>query len=308
VWTGSGPGSAPAPPGGVVACLETTSSGAVRAHRRGASTRGMSCACITRVTYAYAVLNQKGGVGKTTVTVNLAAAAARQGARILVVDADPQASATRALEPDATFTLHDVLENGAERSAADAIVPAADSWGVDIIASELALARRDAEQTVGSEQRLRRALVGVADSYDLVLIDCPPSVGRLVATALVAVDAALLVTEPGRDSVAGLAGVTETVELVRAAYRPDLAVAGVVVNRVERTAEHRRRLAELDELYGDLLWTPTVDKRAAVAESLGAARPVLDWPGSAAQESSAAFAALAARLLDPARTPSAATR
>lgn len=253
-----------------------------------------------------ACVNQKGGVGKTAAVLNLAAGATAAGGRVLIIDADPQASASRALDPVyARFSLDDVLDVGYEGAANDAIVQAEDvAWsGIDLLPSELSLARRDVEQTIGGEQRLRRALIGVRDRYDLVLIDCPPSVNRLTAAALVAADQVLLVTEPGRDSVAGLAAVAETVQLVRDAYSPDLQVAGVIVNRLERTAEHLRRVGELVEIYGPLLWTPYVPKRAAVAEAHGAGRPVRSWPGAAAKDAADAFDALASRLLTVAAAP-----
>lgn len=259
------------------------------------------------MTAVVAVVNQKGGVGKTAATVNLAASAAAAGARVLVVDADPQASASRALDPaQPPFSLNDVLEAGYEGAAADAVVPAgAPEWGaVQLIPAELCLARRDVDQTIGAEQRLRRSLVGVRDQFDLTLIDCPPSVNRLVAGALVAADVVLLVTEPGRDSIAGLASVQETIALVREAYNPRLGVVGVLLNRVEgRTGEHARRVGELAHLYGALLWQPYVPKRAALAESQGAARPVRGWPGGGARDAAVALDELAHRLLATVAVP-----
>jgi chromosome partitioning protein len=223
------------------------------------------------------ICNQKGGVGKTTVTLGLASAAAAAEVRALVVDLDPQSNATGALLPDLngapTLTSNDVL-GGARGCASAAITQSA--WGVGVIPGTLSLAARDLDTALGSEQRLRSGLdsAELSASWDLCLIDCPPSIGRLVSAALVAADQALIVTEPSLMASQGVAMVQNTLATVREHYNPGLTLAGVVVNRVGRFREASFRLEELTEALGELVWEPTMPQRAALVEAAGAGVPI----------------------------------
>ena len=151
-----------------------------------------------------AVANQKGGVGKTTVTLGIADAAARRGLKVLVVDLDPQANATSGLGVEAPGrTVDDAL--AADRTGALADVVTASAWpngtgpAPAVAPSSPSLAAREpqlATDPIGAQDRLRHALEGVADGYELVLLDCPPSLGLLTVNGLVAADRVLIVTEP----------------------------------------------------------------------------------------------------------------
>lgn len=229
-----------------------------------------------------AVANQKGGVGKTTTVLGLSSTASALGLRILVVDLDPQANATTALGVTAPeFTSSDVLHSGTQGSAAEAICPT--EWdNVDCIAAELALSEREADTSLGSEFALREALRGV-DGYDLVLIDCPPSVGRLTSNGLLAADFVLVVTEPSAPALQGVQRILESIEVIRKYHRTDLQLAGVVVNQMPpRGREAQLRLDELTASLGDDVWLPPIPRRAVLTEAIGACRPVHEFGADAA--------------------------
>ena len=196
---------------------------------------------------AFVFANQKGGVGKTTVTLGVAAELAARGGRVLVIDLDAQASATKLLgvEVGERCSMADVMLEPDRYPLRDAI--AATDWGFDVAPSETALASRESRRATADEFVLRRQLEGVA-GYDVVLIDCPPSLGVLTLNALAAASELVVVTEPSFLALQGIGELLETQELVRAHYNGGLRLAGVVVNRVERTVEHRAGLAEIIEL------------------------------------------------------------
>ena len=231
-----------------------------------------------------AVCNQKGGVGKTSITVGLAEAIRAAGRRVLVVDADPQANATTHLGAamPAPFTLDDVLTVEATTGQvgvgviAEAVTPAGPGWdGVDLVAAEAALAAREQDQHLGREYRLRTAMEDALDPWDVVLVDCPPSVGQLTVNALTAANAALLVTEPRAASVDGLAQMTHTLAAVRKHFNPALAMAGVVVNKHQPSRRDAAQWADqLDADYGARLLRPYVPEREVVATAASAASPL----------------------------------
>jgi cellulose biosynthesis protein BcsQ len=261
--------------------------------------------------HTVAVLSLKGGVGKTTVVLGLASAAMRRGVRTLVVDLDPQCNATAALEPDETDKgLSDVLADLDPEVLRAAVAPSA--WGEEV---DVLVGSEDAEIHNGQDDgeplaRLTRALSELDEliaegelPYQLVLLDCPPSLGRLTRSALVAANRALLVTEPTIFAVSGVQRAFEAVQVERDKNNPDLQPLGVVVNRVRpRSHEHQFRIEELREIFGPLVMPVALPDRLAVQQAQGACVPIHQWGTPGAREVALGFNLLLARALRAGRS------
>jgi cellulose biosynthesis protein BcsQ len=254
-----------------------------------------------------AVLSLKGGVGKTTIVLGLASAAMRRGARTLVVDLDPQCNATATLDPDDTkATLADVLETPRAAVLRDAISKS--GWGdeVDVlVGSESLELLNDQDPDPRRLEKLSRALLELGPMlqegelpYQLVLLDCPPSLGRLTKSALMAAQGALLVTEPTLFAVSGAQRAFEAVEKAAEEQNPALSPLGVVVNRVRpQSYEHQYRIAELREHFGNLVMPVALPDRLAVQQAQGACMPIHAWGTPGSREVALALNLLLARVL-----------
>jgi chromosome partitioning protein len=229
-----------------------------------------------------AVANQKGGTGKTTVTLGLADAAVRRGREVVVIDLDPQANATSGLgvsHPERT--IDDALANDGAGVLGEVIV--ASGWTAPngttpprLAPSSPALAAREpqlATDPLGAQDRLGHALEGAVPDDTLVLIDCPPSLGLLTVNALVAADAVVIVTEPAAWAADGVEQMNRTITRVRELRRPELRLAGVVVNRLGRTRDARYWHEQLTAEFGDLAVGP-IRQRAAIAEAAAQSLPL----------------------------------
>jgi chromosome partitioning protein len=286
-----------------------------------------------------ATLSLKGGVGKTTVALGLAGAALQHGLRALVVDLDPQANATIALDPGpTTATIADVLDEPTRSMVRRAIAPSGWGDGLDVlVGAEQAERHNHPEPSAKQLQRLSRALrrlggdvvdpsrngspvrKGDADPspdssadepYRLIILDCPPSLGQLTRSALAASHRAVLVTDPTMFAVSGVQRAFDAVQTERQRGNPDLQPLGVFVNRVRpRNTEHEFRIAELRELFGPLVLTGVLPDRSAIQQAQGACMPIQRWDTPGAREASAVFTLLLGRVLrsDRARRESSST-
>ena len=237
-----------------------------------------------------AVLSQKGGTGKTTTVRTLADVLRRRGLRVLAVDLDPQGNLSDYFDvpPEADPTIADVLMDRATiaEAAHDGVVPA----NLTLAEAELSLAGK-----MGRELTLRRALGSVADDWDLVLIDCPPSLGLLTVNALVAADDALLTAEAQYFALQGVEQAVEVIDLARESLNPELTWLGVVLTIADmRTVHSREAQASLKDNVGDKLFATTIRQSIAYAESAERAVSILDHR----PDLGADYEALADELLD----------
>jgi cellulose biosynthesis protein BcsQ len=254
--------------------------------------------------HTVSVLSLKGGVGKTTVVLGLASAALRRGVRTLVIDLDPQCNATSTLEPEESkASIYDVLQDPSEENLDQAIRPSRWGDGIDVLSgSEDAELLNHPDPNESRLHRLKDALRTLRDMYDefpyqLVLLDCPPSLGQLTRSALVAADRALLVTEPTMFAVAGVQRAFEAVQNEREQNNADLQPLGVVVNRVRpRSHEHQFRIDELRDIFGPLVMPVALPDRLAVQQAQGACMPIHEWGTPGAREVALAFNLLLARI------------
>jgi chromosome partitioning protein len=219
-----------------------------------------------------AVLSQKGGTGKTTVVRTLADVLARVEVRTLAVDLDPQGNLSDYfdLPPECEPTIADVLAGTATAREAihEGVIPAS----LSLAETELMLGGR-----IGREMTLRRALAKVQGEYEIVLVDCPPSLGLLTVNALVAADHALVSAEAQYFALQGVEQAMEVIEIARDSLNDELGLVGVLLNLADmRTVHSREAKASLEERFGEKVFDTVVRSSIAYAESAERAVSILD--------------------------------
>jgi chromosome partitioning protein len=219
----------------------------------------------------FAIVNQKGGVGKTTTTANLASALAEQGKKVLIIDLDAQANLSAHFgvqleDGSENPSMYDVLRNG--KTIAESVVKAEN--GLDVVPSSLLLSAADLELggVIGRELLLRKALEPVRKLYDFVFIDSPPSLGLLSLNALVAADKVLVPVQSEYLALHGVRQLLDTIDQVKSAYNQTLKIGGVLIC----LHDARRRLARsvedtVREYFSDLVFKTVIRTNVSLAEA-----------------------------------------
>ena len=256
---------------------------------------------------AISVLSLKGGVGKTSVALGLAGAAAKRGLKVLVIDLDPQGNATSILQArHGRAHAASVLAAPTAETLQGAVTKTAWSFKegrVDVVGSDAELIRFDAwTGKRGFAPKLARAMKRL-EGYDVVVIDCPPSLGALTREALAASRLAVVVTTPSYFGAQGAERAIDEINEIRTTVNPDLRFAGIIVNRMrEKTDEHRYRKRELIAIHGPgAVLKPSIPERVALQQAESTGEPIVLVKSAGARDVAKVFDKQMARLLKMAR-------
>lgn len=229
------------------------------------------------MTQTIAVLNQKGGVGKTTTTINVATCLQKTGKSVLIIDLDPQGNATSGIglqKEDYTQTTYSVITGGCSLAEAIVEVP---RLGIGVVPanSSLAAAETDLAGELMRESKLKEALTGV--TYDFILIDCPPALGLLTINALTAADYVLIPVQTEYYAMEGLSQLLSVVQRIRAGLNPDLELLGVIATMFDsRTSLSGQVLEELKKHFGDKVFDTVIPRNVRLAEAPSYGKTILE--------------------------------
>lgn len=227
------------------------------------------------------MVNQKGGVGKTTTTINMGACLAEQGRKVLLVDLDPQGALSAGLDirvDDDDVTVYDMMLDN--QTSIHGAIRNTNVEGLDVVPANIDLSAAEIQlvNEVGREQTLGRALRPVRRDYDYIIIDCQPSLGLLTVNALACSDGVIIPMECEFFSLRGLALLTDTVEKVRDRINFDLEVIGILVTMFDRRTTHAREvMSRVIEVFGDKVFDTVITRTVRFPETSVAGEPITTW-------------------------------
>ena len=245
-----------------------------------------------------AVTNQKGGVGKTTTCVNLAASLSATKRRVLLVDMDPQGNATMGSGVDKNGVERSGFDVLTKRATPDAVIVRVENSGFDLLPAngDLTAAEVELMNEIGREHRLRLCLNAVRENYDYILIDCPPSLNLLTVNALSAADTVLIPMQCEYYALEGLAALMNTIEQIKETVNPDLQIEGILRTMYDpRNSLTLDVSGQLSEYFGDKVYKAVIPRNVRLAEAPSYGLPALKY--DRASKGAVAYLALAGEMV-----------
>lgn len=230
---------------------------------------------------AIAIFNQKGGVGKTTTNINLAACLALKGKKVLILDIDPQGNTTSGVgisKKDLEVTTHEILIEDRHHPE-EAVIPTA-TKNLDIMPASVQLAGAEVELTelAGREKRLKRAIDVLRPKYDYIFVDCPPSLGLLTINSLTAVDSVLIPIQCEFYALEGVSQLMSTIDIVKTNLNPQLEIQGVILSMFDgRTNLSIQVVEEVKRYFKEKVYTTVIPRNVRLAEAPSYGLPVIQY-------------------------------